>query len=106
MEATEAKILVPNEAQPQARCIGRVGCPPGQDATSEAFHFNSHALERPDLQPRATRIVNMSGLGHALNELADPPVKAILVYNSNPGAIAPHQNAVLNGLEKLATRRS
>jgi hypothetical protein len=22
-----------------ARCVGRVGCPPGQDATSEAFHF-------------------------------------------------------------------
>ena len=45
----------------------------------------------------------MSQLGLALTELgaaADdgPPVKALFVYNSNPAAIAPNQNAVVRGL--------
>src|SRR6185437_14949704 len=30
----------------------------------------------------------------------DPPVKAIVVYNSNPAAIAPNQNAVLAGFRR------
>ena len=30
----------------------------------------------------------------------DPPVKALVVYNSNPAAIAPNQNAVLAGLRR------
>jgi anaerobic selenocysteine-containing dehydrogenase len=45
-----------------------------QMSTSMAFQFNRAALERPDLMPRPARIVNMSRLGHALNELSDPPV--------------------------------
>jgi anaerobic selenocysteine-containing dehydrogenase len=79
-----------------------------QLSTSGAFAFNSAALERPDLMlaspiQRPARIVNMSRLGHALTELgtsqADgPPVKALFVYNSNPAAIAPNQNAVVRGL--------
>jgi anaerobic selenocysteine-containing dehydrogenase len=71
-----------------------------QLSTSQAFHLNRQALERPDLQPHPTRIVNMSRLGHALNQLEDPPVKAMVVYNSNPAAIAPDQNAVLKGLKR------
>ena len=47
---------------------------------------------------RPARIVNMSRLGHALTELDAPPVKALFVYNSNPAAIAPNQNAVVRGL--------
>ena len=47
---------------------------------------------------RPARIVNMSRLGHALTELESPPVKALFVYNSNPAAIAPNQNAVVRGL--------
>jgi anaerobic selenocysteine-containing dehydrogenase len=68
-----------------------------------AFSFDSTALERPELMlasplERPTRIVNMSCLGHALTELDSPPVKALFVYNSNPAAIAPNQNAVVRGL--------
>jgi anaerobic selenocysteine-containing dehydrogenase len=70
-------------------------------STSEAFQFDRPALERPDLQPRGpARIVNMSELGRALEELTDPPVKALVVYNSNPAAIAPHQISVLKGLRR------
>jgi anaerobic selenocysteine-containing dehydrogenase len=74
-----------------------------QLSTSGAFQFNREALERPDLAlaspiGRAGRIVNMSRLGHALTELTDPPVQAMMVYNSNPAVIAPNQKAVLQGL--------
>jgi anaerobic selenocysteine-containing dehydrogenase len=59
----------------------------------------------PELQLRSplgreARVVNMSLLGKALTQLADPPVKAMVVYNSNPAAIAPNQNLVLKGMRR------
>ena len=76
-----------------------------QLTTSGAFQFNRHSLERPDLQEasplgRVARLVNMSQLGHALVELDQPPVKALVVYNSNPAAIAPNQTRVRQGLAR------
>jgi anaerobic selenocysteine-containing dehydrogenase len=75
-----------------------------QLSTSQAFHLNRAGLERADLQEKAlgreARLVNMTDLGAALNTLDDPPVKALVVYNSNPAAIAPDQNAVLRGLRR------
>ena len=94
----------------------------GQLSTSGAFPWNKKALERPDLAlksplGREARIVNMSTLGQALTELGQgsnqgtvvsgqkdknnsdgPPVKALFVYNSNPGTVAPNHNAVVRGL--------
>ena len=49
---------------------------------------------------REARLVNMSELGKALTQLGDPPVKAVVVYNSNPAAIAPNQNLVLRGFRR------
>jgi len=73
-----------------------------QLSTSQAFRLNRDRLERADLQQkslgRPARIVNMTQLGHALTALADPPVQALVVYNSNPAGIAPNQNVVLAGL--------
>ena len=74
-----------------------------QLSTGGAFTFNTAALEKPELMmasplQRPARMVNMSRLGHALTELDSPPVKALFVYNSNPAAIAPNQNAVVRGL--------
>ena len=97
-----------------ARAIAMLPCLTGawkhlggglQLSTSGAFQFNKQALERPDLAEvspigRAGRIVNMSRLGHALTELSDPPVQAMLVYNSNPAVIAPNQKTVLQGLRR------
>ncbi len=76
-----------------------------QLSTAQAFHLNRSALEMPELQRRSTlgraaRIVNMSELGKALTQLDSPPVKAMVVYNSNPAAIAPNQNVVLRGLRR------
>ena len=40
----------------------------------------------------------MSELGRVLNEVNDPPVKALFVYNSNPAAVCPNHNAVVRGM--------
>ncbi len=74
-------------------------------STSGSFGFNSRALEMPELMSssplgRPARVVNMSQLGQALTELNAPPVKALFVYNSNPAAVAPNQNAVLAGMRR------
>jgi len=81
-----------------------------QMSTSGAFSFDSNTLERPDLMEksalgRPARTVNMSQLGAALTTLGEqahdgPCVHALFVYNSNPAAIAPNQNAVLRGLAR------
>ena len=76
-----------------------------QLSTSHAFHLNKPGLEMPELQLRSSlgreaRIVNMSELGKALTGLKEPPVKAMVVYNSNPATIAPNQNLVRQGLRR------
>jgi anaerobic selenocysteine-containing dehydrogenase len=76
-----------------------------QLSTSQAFRLNKTALEMPELQRRSplgrdARIVNMSELGIALTQLDAPPVKAMVVYNSNPASIAPNQNLVLAGMRR------
>jgi anaerobic selenocysteine-containing dehydrogenase len=58
------------------------------------------ALQRRDLSPPGTRTINMSRLGEALTGPADPPVKALVVYNSNPAAVAPDRESVLTGLRR------
>jgi anaerobic selenocysteine-containing dehydrogenase len=66
--------------------------------------LNRAGLERPDLQlihlGREARLINMTQLGQTLTGHANPPVKALVVYNSNPAAIAPNQNAVHRGLRR------
>src|ERR671918_217890 len=62
---------------------------------------SSHPLEREDLRPGPVRTINMSRLGAALTDPAlDPPVKALVCWNSNPAAIAPDQERVLEGLRR------
>ena len=69
-------------------------------STSGTFHLDTAALQRKDLSPPGTRTINMSCLGEALTKVDDPPVKAMVVYNSNPGAIAPDRENVLQGLRR------
>ncbi|MCS7285588.1 MAG: molybdopterin oxidoreductase family protein [Anaerolineae bacterium] len=66
--------------------------------TSGAFAINQEKLQRPDLLPHSSRIVNMIHLGKALTELDDPPVKALFVYNSDPANSAPNRELVIKGL--------
>ena len=68
-------------------------------STSGTFPVDEEALERPDLVRPGTRTLNMSQLGRVLNDpTLDPPVRALVVYNSNPAAVAPEQEQVRRGL--------
>ncbi len=74
-------------------------------STSGAFPFASAKLQMPELMQqsplgRAARTINMNLLGHALNGLEDPPVKALFVYNCNAAAVAPDSGRVLAGLRR------
>lgn len=67
----------------------------GQHLTHDA-----NKLQRPDLlKNKNTRIINMNLLGKALLE-ADPPVKSLFVYGSNPAVVAPSSNKVRKGLAR------
>ena len=74
-----------------------------QLSTSANFQFDRAAISRPDLGPPA-RTINMIRLGDALTRpdggVGGPPVKALIVYNSNPAAVAPERNTVLRGLAR------
>ena len=75
-----------------------------QLSTSGAYGLNQAALDRSDLMltalGRTARVVNMVDLANALNSLADPPVQALFVYNSNPAAVCPNHNDVIRGLRR------
>lgn len=68
-------------------------------STSGSFGFNGAKLERPDLIQGKPRTINMVRLGDALTA-AEPPVKALFVYNANPLAVAPNQRDVLAGVRR------
>ncbi|MDF2633854.1 MAG: Nitrate reductase [Pelosinus sp.] len=65
-------------------------------STGSAFAMES--ITREDFINEPTRVVNMNQLGHALQNMKNPPIKSMYVYHSNPAVIAPDQNAVLKGL--------
>ena len=57
-------------------------------------------LYRPDLLAGKTpRTINMSTIGHDLHH-ADPPIDALIVYNSNPVAVAPQSREVARGFAR------
>src|SRR5581483_4975452 len=72
------------------------GC---QLSSSGTFGINFSRIERRDI-PCPTRTINMVRLGEALTEINNPPVKAMIVYNSNPAAVAPERDKVLRGLRR------
>jgi anaerobic selenocysteine-containing dehydrogenase len=68
-------------------------------ATSDFYSLDTAALERPDLLPQQPRSINMVAIGDALLQ-AQPPVKAVVVYNSNPVAVAPDSSKVAAGFAR------
>ncbi len=65
--------------------------------SSGAFRGDSAKLTYPSLAKVMTREVNMIQLGHALTAL-NPPVKGLIVYNSNPLSVCPDGAMVREGL--------
>jgi len=69
-------------------------------SSSSTFAVDDAALTRPDLLAgRDPRTINMSTIGDALLE-ADPPIEALIVYNSNPVAVAPDSKRVAQGFAR------
>ena len=69
------------------------------------FPINRAALQRPDLLAgRAPRTINMSTIGDDLLRSASsgfgPKIEALIVYNSNPVAVAPESSKVVAGFER------
>ncbi|VVD74597.1 molybdopterin oxidoreductase [Pandoraea eparura] len=73
-------------------------------STSGYAPVDSLAQARPDLRPhpeKPARVVNMSAIGDALchpgDEVFGPKIEALVVYNSNPVAVAPESGKVAAG---------
>lgn len=76
-------------------------------SSSGFFPVNHAALQRPELTPgwpKLPRSINMSTIGDALTHKGDasfgPPIEALVVYNSNPVAVAPESAKVASGFAR------
>lgn len=74
-------------------------------SSSGAYPVDRAALQRPDLlQGRTPRTLNMSTIGDVLLHPGDaawgPKVEALVVYNSNPVAVAPDSGKVVRGFAR------
>jgi len=69
-------------------------------SASGHFGVDFNSLLRPDLLAgRNPRTINMSTIGDALLA-SDPPIEALVVWNSNPAVVAPESEKVLAGLAR------
>jgi anaerobic selenocysteine-containing dehydrogenase len=69
-------------------------------SSSGTFGIDEAALQRPDLLAgKKPRTINMSTIGHDLLH-ATPKIESLIVYNSNPVAVAPHSGEVVQGFAR------
>jgi anaerobic selenocysteine-containing dehydrogenase len=74
-----------------------------QLSSADSFPKNNNALQRPDLLPSGPlpRTINMSTIGDDLRREPSPEfgprIEALIVYNSNPVAVAPESAKVAQG---------
>ena len=70
-------------------------------SSSGQFPVQRAALQRPDLLAgRKPRTINMSTIGDALLDATAPQIEALVVYNSNPVAVAPDSGKVVQGFAR------
>ena len=83
-------------------CVGAMNRPGGGTLgdLSTAAAFNMTIISRPEFLAAPTRWVNINQLGDALTTLKDPPIMSLYVYQSNPAAVYPDQNRILEGLSR------
>lgn len=83
-------------------CVGAMNRPGGGTLgdLSTGAAFNMTIISRPDFLAAPTRWVNINQLGDALTTLKDPPIMSLYVYQSNPAAVYPDQNRILEGLSR------
>ena len=66
---------------------------------TKAFSGDGSKLQMEELGGSDARVINMIHLGEALTSL-EPPIKAMMVYNSNPLCVAPDATMVRKGLAR------
>lgn len=64
-----------------------------------AFKGDSEVLTRESHRTESTRSINMIHLGYALTGM-EKPVKALIIYNSNPASVNPDSSSVRFGLAR------
>jgi anaerobic selenocysteine-containing dehydrogenase len=108
------RILVGMEHRANgAMAFRTIACPPGLTGawrergggllymTFDLFASSLVDVGMPKLEDRSIRSINMVQIGQALTNInLDPPIRALVVYNSNPATIARNQNLVKQGLKR------
>ncbi len=73
-------------------------------SSSGQFPVQRQALERPDLRQASARTINMNTIGDDLlrpaSQAFGPAIEALIVYNSNPVAVAPDSSKVVQGFAR------
>jgi anaerobic selenocysteine-containing dehydrogenase len=73
-------------------------------SSSGMFPVDKAALQRPDLEKNAVRTINMVTIGDDLQKPSSPEfgpkIEAVIVYNSNPVAVAPDSSQVVKGFAR------
>jgi anaerobic selenocysteine-containing dehydrogenase len=73
-------------------------------SSSGQFPVQRAALERPELRQRPARAINMNTIGDDLlrpsSPTFGPAIEALIVYNSNPVAVAPDSGKVVQGFAR------
>jgi anaerobic selenocysteine-containing dehydrogenase len=81
--------------------VGQIGTRGGGLYYSQSGHlpWDDEAVGHASECPPTPRIVNMNRLGAALTgEIADPPIKALYVFNANPVTSTPNAGKTIEGL--------
>jgi anaerobic selenocysteine-containing dehydrogenase len=79
---------------------GKFGVRGGGYSMSNSGAWRLNNRDWIGVDPPPARVVNMNVLGEALLTLRDPKIEVLFVYNANPVATIPDQNAVIRGLER------
>ena len=80
--------------------LGKFGVRGGGYTLSNSCAYSFDRQRLVGEMEKETRSLNMTQLGRWLNDDLEPPVKGLFVYNANPVATVPDQNAVLRGLSR------
>ncbi len=68
---------------------------------ANAFPNTKERLQRADLVPEGTRMLNIIDVAkHVLDDTLAPPLKALFVFNHNPVAVHPDQNRMKRALSR------
>jgi anaerobic selenocysteine-containing dehydrogenase len=82
---------------------GKFGVPGGGLINGAGFAFpkTPRKLQRPDLVPAGTRMLNIVDVGrHLLDPALAPPLRGLFIYNHNPLVVHPDQNRMRQGLAR------